>query len=178
MSKVVQRWSQCRALWRVALLGDKPPDLGNKFSFWTMSLTVLMGTQKSPGLTPHIRHGCSGRTYGQGLPFDCCSSHSLTEFTTATGATCACSGRLLLRKDSGGAASSGGSVRRPSFGSGGSAQPPPTPPALGGGLGTGPGSESSGSVASSFPASCSPQLPFAFTPSALSLSSLHDHSVR
>ncbi|CAL8463986.1 g3521 [Coccomyxa elongata] len=78
-----------------------------------------------------------------------------------------------LLKDSSGASASGVSGRRPSYGSGGSAQPPPTPPAQGG-LGGGPGSESSGSAASSFPASCSPQLPFAFTPSALSLSSLHD----
>jgi hypothetical protein len=63
---------------------------------------------------------------------------------------------------------------RPSYS--GSACPPPTPPSLAAHLHSG-GSESSGS-AGSYPASCSPQLPFAFTPSGLSLSSLHDHSVR
>ncbi len=70
---------------------------------------------------------------------------------------------------------------QPPLGSAGSAglPGPGTPPALHG-LHAGESCSSGASfgAGSPYPASCSPQLPFAFTPSQHSLSSLHDHPVR
>ena len=53
--------------------------------------------------------------------------------------------------------------------------PPPTPPAAHPAPHIGSASDSS--LASSYPASCSPQLPFAFTPSQHWLASLQEHQV-
>lgn len=73
------------------------------------------------------------------------------------------------------AGSSGGSGSSTLPGPSPPGMPPPTPPAAHPAPHIGSASESS--LASSYPASCSPQLPFAFTPSQHWLASLQEHQV-